>query len=152
MSNNFADRLTDGIRSKGAPIAVGLDPQYGRLPVAIREDKEFNDELDTEAAIDAIFEFSTKVLRIIAPHVPAVKMNIAFFEKYYSEGIEAYYSLIEEADNLGLEVIGDVKRADIPSSNEAYAQAHLANPEYTDMEELLTPDAITLNPYIGIEA
>ncbi len=152
MSNNFADRLIDGIKAKGAPIAIGLDPLYSRLPVAIREDKEFNDEFDTEAAIDAIFEFSTKVLHIISPYVPAVKLNIAFFEKYYSEGIEAYYSLIEEADNLGLIVIGDVKRADIPNTNEVYAQAHLANPEFTDMEDLLTPDAITVNPYFGVGA
>ncbi len=149
MANNFADRLIDGIKSKGAPIAVGLDPLYSKLPVAIRENKEFNDELDTEAAIDAIFEFSTTVLRIISEYVPAVKLNIAFFEKYYSEGIEAYYSLIEEADSLGLVVIGDVKRADIPHTNEVYAQAHLANPEFTDMEDLLTPDAITVNPYFG---
>ncbi len=152
MSNNFADRLIDGIKSKGAPIAIGLDPLYNKLPVDIRENKEFNDELDTEAAIDAIFEFSTKVLGIIANYVPAVKLNIAFFEKYYSEGIEVYYSLIEEADNLGLVVIGDVKRGDIPNTNEAYAQAHLANPEFTNIEDLLTPDAITVNPYFGIEA
>ncbi len=35
-----------------------------------------------DVAVDAIFEFSTKVLRVVAPLVPAVKINIAFFEKY----------------------------------------------------------------------
>jgi orotidine-5'-phosphate decarboxylase len=140
------------INVKGSPIAIGLDPSYSRLPISIRENKELNDELDTESAIDAIFEFSTKVLRIVAPHVAAVKLNIAFFEKYYSEGIEAYYSLLEEADDLGLEIIGDVKRADIPATNEVYAQAHLSNPEFTNMEDLIAPDAVTVNPYFGIEA
>ncbi len=152
MSSNFADRLLEGIKSKGSPIAVGLDPQYSRLPVSIRENKELNDELDTESAIDAIFDFSTKVLRIVAPHVAAVKLNIAFFEKYFWEGIESYYSLVEEADDLGLEIIGDVKRADIPATNEVYARAHLANPDFTNMEDLLAPDAVTVNPYFGIEA
>jgi orotidine-5'-phosphate decarboxylase len=122
------------------------------LPQVIRENKDLNDELDTESAIDAIFDFSTKVMRIIAPHVAAVKLNIAFFEKYYWEGIEAYYSLVEEANDLGLEIIGDVKRADIPATNEVYSRAHLANPEFTNMEDLLAPDAVTVNPYFGIEA
>jgi len=152
VSSNFADRLLEGIKSKGSPIAVGLDPQYSRLPLAIRENKELNDELDTESSIDAIFEFSTKVLRIVAPHVAAVKLNIAFFEKYFWEGIESYYSLVEEANDLGLEIIGDVKRSDIPATNEVYARAHLANPEFTNMEDLLAPDAVTVNPYFGIEA
>lgn len=152
VSSHFADRLVEGIRAKGSPIAVGLDPVYSRLPLVIRESKELNDELDTESAIDAIFEFSTKILRIVAPHVAAVKLNIAFFEKYYWEGVEAYYSLVEEADDLGLEIIGDIKRSDIPSTVEAYAQGHLSNPEFTNMEDLLAPDAVTVTPYFGIEA
>ncbi len=150
MTTHFADRLIEGIKAKGSPIAVGLDPVYARLPLVIRENKELNDELDTESAIDAIFDFSTKILRIIAPHVAAVKLNIAFFEKYYWEGIEAYYSLVEEANDLGLQIIGDIKRGDILSSVEAYAEGHLANPEFTNMEDLVVPDAVTLNPYFGI--
>jgi len=151
VASHFADRLLEGIKAKGAPIAVGLDPVYARLPEVIRENKALNDELDTEAAIDAIFEFSTKVLRVVAPHVAAVKMNIAFFERYYWEGVEAYYSLIEEADDLGLEIIGDVKRGDISTTVEAYAQAHLSNPQFTNMEQVLAPDAVTVNPYFGID-
>ena len=152
MSNHFADRLLDAIKAKGSPIAVGLDPIYSRLPEEIRGSKELNDEFDSESAVDAIFEFSTKVLRAVAPHVAAVKLNSAFFERYYWEGIEAYYSLIEEADDLGLEIIGDVKRADISHTALAYAQAHLSNPEFTNMEDIVAPDAITVNPYLGIEA
>ena len=77
VSTHFADRLVEGIKSKGTPIAIGLDPVYSRLPEAIRENKDLNDELDTESAIDAIFEFSTRILRAVAPHVAAVKLNIA---------------------------------------------------------------------------
>jgi len=152
VSSHFADRLLDAIKAKGSPIAVGLDPIYSRLPEEIRGSKELNDEFDSESAVDAIFEFSTRVLRAVAPHVAAVKLNSAFFERYYWEGIEAYYSLIEEADDLGLEIIGDVKRADISHTARAYAQAHLSNPEFTDMEDIVAPDAITVNPYLGIEA
>ena len=151
MSDNFADRLAQAVRTKENPIVVGLDPVYRRLPKQIIERKDLNDEMDIEAAIDAILEFSTKVLRIIAPLVPAVKFNSAFFEKYYWEGVEAYYSLIQEADALDLEIIGDVKRGDIGSTAEAYAEAHLQNPRFVDMDDVVAPDAITINAYAGID-
>ena len=110
-----------------------------------------NDEFDAAAAVDAIFDFCTQTMRIIAPMVPAVKINIAFFEKYLWEGIETYYSLIAEADDLGMEVIGDVKRGDIGHTAELYAAAHLQNPELVGLEDTLAPDAITINGYTGTD-
>ena len=130
---------------------VGLDPVYNRLPSAIISHRTMNDEFDAAAAVDAIFDFCTQTMRIVAPMVPAVKMNIAFFEKYLWEGIETYYALISEADNLGLEIIGDVKRGDIGHTAELYAAAHLENPELVGLEETLAPDAITINGFAGIE-
>ena len=121
MADNFADRITKAAQNKATPAVVGIDPVYAKLPKQIREHKDLNDEMDVAAAIDAIFEFCTRVLRIVSPLVPAVKINSAFFERYYWEGIEQYYSLIQEADELGLEVIGDVKRGYIGTTAEAYA-------------------------------
>jgi len=46
------------------------------------------------------------VIKIVAPHVPAVKINSAFFERYYWDGIEGYFDLIQEADKAGLIVMG----------------------------------------------
>jgi orotidine-5'-phosphate decarboxylase len=83
--------------------------------------------------------------------VPAVKINIAFFEKYLWEGIETYYNLISEANELGLEIIGDVKRGDIGHTAEMYAEAHLQNSELVGLEDMLAPDAITINGYIGAD-
>jgi len=83
--------------------------------------------------------------------VPAVKLNIAFFEKYLWEGLESYYALISEADDLGLEIIGDVKRGDIGHTAESYAVAHLMNPELVGLEDTLVPDAITVNGYTGVD-
>jgi len=101
MSSHFADRLCDAVKTKKTPLIVGLDPVYSRLPEAIRNHRDLNDETDAAAAVDAIFDFCTQTMRIIAPIVPAVKINIAFFERYLWEGIETYYSLITEADDLG---------------------------------------------------
>jgi orotidine-5'-phosphate decarboxylase len=151
VTTHFGDRLCEAVKSKNTPLIVGLDPVYGRLPAAIREHRDMNDENDLDASVDAIFSFSTKVLRIVAPLVGAVKINIAYFEKYLWEGLEAYYSLITEADELGLEVIGDVKRGDIGHTAECYALGHLKNPEFAELEDILTPDAITINGFAGAD-
>jgi orotidine-5'-phosphate decarboxylase len=151
MSNHFADRLCEAVKSKKTPLVVGLDPVYSRLPGAIRTHRDMNDEFDAAAAVDAIFDFCTQTMRIVAPMVPAVKINIAYFEKYLWEGIETYYSLVSEANELGLEVIGDVKRGDIGHTAEAYASAHLENSELVGLEDVLMPDAITVNGFAGAE-
>ncbi len=151
MSNHFADRLCDAVKSKRTSLVVGLDPVYSRLPEAIRTHRAMNDENDAAAAVDAIFDFCTQVTRIIAPLVPAVKINIAFFEKYLWEGLETFYSLISEAEELGLEIIADVKRGDIGHTAELYAAAHLQNPELVGLEDTITADAITISGFAGVE-
>jgi orotidine-5'-phosphate decarboxylase len=151
MSSHFSDRLCAAVQSKKTPLIIGLDPVYSRLPAAIRGHRQMNDEYDAAAAIDAIFDFCTQAMRIVAPIVPAVKINIAFFERYLWEGLESYYALISEADDLGLEIIGDVKRGDIGHTAEMYATAHLQNSELTGMEDVLAPDAITIHGYTGAD-
>ncbi|MHC4222327.1 MAG: orotidine-5'-phosphate decarboxylase, partial [Planctomycetota bacterium] len=151
MSSHFADRLCEAVKSKKTSLIVGLDPVYSRLPAVIKSHRDMNDEHDAAAAVDAIFDFCTQALRIVAPMVPGVKINIAYFEKYLWEGIESYYSLITEADDLGLEIIGDVKRGDIGHTAELYASAHLENPELVGLEDTLAPDAITVNGFAGVD-
>jgi orotidine-5'-phosphate decarboxylase len=151
MANHFTDRLCEAVKTKKTSLTVGLDPVYTRLPAAIRDHREMNDEFDAAAAVDAIFDFCTQTMRIVAPMVPAIKINIAFFEKYLWEGVETYYNLITEADDLGLEIIGDVKRGDIGHTAELYAAGHLENPEMAGLEDTLAPDAITINCYTGAD-
>jgi orotidine-5'-phosphate decarboxylase len=146
----FCDRLLDAIDRTRAPICVGIDPIFESLPDSVRG--KFSSRGDEpEAAIDAIFEFTTRVLKIVAPHVPIVKFQSAYFEKYLWEGVEAYYSLIQEAKDLGLLVIGDVKRGDIGSTAAAYAAGHLAEQAAGGEDEIATPDAITVNPMLGLD-
>ena len=151
MASHFADRLSDAVKQKNTPLVVGLDPVYGRLPESIRSHGHMNDETDVAASVDAMFEFCTRTLKVIAPLVPAVKVNIGYFERYLWEGLETYYSLVSEAEAQGLEVIGDVKRGDIGHTAKAYAEAHLQNPEFAEMEGIITPDAITVNGFAGAD-
>lgn len=146
----FADRLLDAIAEKGSPICVGIDPIFEMLPDAVAGAQNERDANDAEAVVDAIFEFTIEILQIIAPHVPVVKFQSAYFEKYLWEGVEAYYSLIHEAKALNLLVIGDVKRGDIGATSAAYASAHLADSPYTS-PDADAPDAITINPMLGLD-
>ena len=146
MSQNFADRVLEAIDRKGGPVCVGIDPIFDMLPRAIADDAG-----DRQSQLDAIFAFTTSVLRIVAPLVPCVKFQSAYFEKYLWDGVEAYYSLIAEASELGLLVIGDVKRGDIGSTASAYAQAHLADLDLNELDDVVVPDAITVNPFCGID-
>lgn len=151
MAKHFSDRLFDAVKTKKTPLVVGLDPVYSRLPKSIINHKEMNDENDISAATDAIFEYSTRLLRVVAPLVPAVKMNIAYFEKYLWEGIELYYNLVTEAEALGLQIIGDVKRGDIGHTAEQYANAYLKTSDFEGLEDILSPDAITINGFAGTD-
>jgi orotidine-5'-phosphate decarboxylase len=152
MSDLFSDRLLEAIADKGAPICVGIDPVYEMLPDAIAGPSNARNANDATACIDAIFAFTIDILKIVAPLVPCVKFQSAYFEKYLWEGVESYYSLIQEAKELGLIVIGDVKRGDIGSTSSAYAAAHLADPPYDEHEEIKSPDAITISAFMGMDS
>jgi len=151
LPENFADRLLKAIKAKRTPACVGIDPVYTRLPADIVEHRDMNDEMDAEAALDGTLEFCRRVIHVVAPYVPAVKINTAYFERYYWEGVEGYYEMVQEAADRDLIVIGDCKRADVGHTAEMYAQAHLADPAFTNLDELVAPDAVTVNPYFGLD-
>ncbi|MCC6423129.1 MAG: orotidine-5'-phosphate decarboxylase [Phycisphaerales bacterium] len=150
MADHFADHLLEKIAQKKSPICVGIDPILDSFPAsASAASRRQGDSLD--AAVDDLFQFCQKILEIVAPHVPCVKFQSAYFERYLWEGVEAYYSLVQYARELGLVVIGDVKRGDIGSTASAYAAGHLVEPPFAEMDEVAAPDAITVNPMLGMD-
>ncbi len=148
---NFADRLAQAIQDKKTPLIVGLDPVYENLPPAIISRPGFSDARSCAACVDALSEFGRQIIRTVAPHVPAVKINIAYFERYLWDGVEAYYNLVQEAHGHGLLVIGDVKRGDIGHTSTQYALGHLGDNHWQDTGRMVGPDAITINPYFGLD-
>jgi len=129
----------------GAPICVGIDPVYERLPATLRNTQTPNGR----EAVDAISNYVLDLLDAVAPHAACVKFQSACFERYLWPGVEAYHRLIHQARQHGLIVIADVKRGDIDISAAHYAQGSLADPAFTDLGPLSGPDAVTINPYLG---
>jgi orotidine-5'-phosphate decarboxylase len=149
VTTHFADRLDAAIRQKDVAACVGLDPLLDRLPAELQREHgiEPESQQQPEVAASALRAFGSEVIKAIAPHVPAIKINIAFFERYRAPGVSAYFQLVRDAQRAGLVVIGDVKRADIGHTSTQYAQAAFSDHEV----EGDVPDAITVNPYFGID-
>lgn len=151
MKDHFADRMTEAVKQKGTSAVVGLDPVLEQMPVALIGKHNLSQPGELKAILAVLGEFCEKVMEIVAPIVPAVKLNIGFFERYFWPGVELYYQLIARAAQLGLLTIGDVKRGDIGSTAAAYASGHMERPQYTDMKNIVTPDSITINGFSGAD-
>ncbi|MBL1431117.1 MAG: orotidine-5'-phosphate decarboxylase [Robiginitomaculum sp.] len=132
MSLSFGDKLTDSVRKYG-PLCVGFDPHPARIPEMFG------------TGLPAIKAFFLEVLQRIEGKCGIIKPQIALFERYGPSGLELLAELTFAAKNAGLLVLLDAKRGDIGSTAEGYAQAYLGT------EAWLHVDAITLNPYMGME-
>ncbi len=148
--DNLADRLLDVIDEKKNPSVVGLDPRLWRIPDHIKEKAEKEASNPFEAAGKAIVEFNKGIIDGVKDIVPAVKPQVAFYEKYGVEGLKAFKKTINYAQEKDLIVVEDVKRNDIGSTAKAYASAHLGEVDMIEGEALsFNGDMVTVNPYLG---
>lgn len=132
MRPSFVEQLGSRVLEGAAPACVGIDPRPEQLP---------NQLLPSASVPERLTAFCAEILPVLAETVPAVKPNIAFFEAHGPAGFGAYAEVCRQARDLGLLVVGDIKRGDIGSTAEAYASYH---------GEIA--DAVTLHPYLGRDA
>jgi orotidine-5'-phosphate decarboxylase len=147
------DRLIEKIEKTKNPTVVGLDPRLGFVPGFIKEEAYELYGKTPKAAARAFYEFNKAIIDAVYDLVPAVKPQVAMYEQYGPEGIKAYIDTILYAKEKGLVVIGDVKRSDIASTAEAYADGHIGRVKVEDeVHEVYHEDSITLNPYLGYDS
>ncbi|HEY2894551.1 MAG TPA: orotidine-5'-phosphate decarboxylase [Pirellulales bacterium] len=141
-ATHFADRLADAVRRRGNPVLVGLDPRYAQLPDSLRA---AGDNADWAARAQAYRQFCQGVIDVVAPLVPAIKPQAAFFEELGPAGMQVLADVIDYAQARGLLAILDGKRNDIGTTAAAYASAYLgARPT-----SAWGADALTVSPYLG---
>ncbi len=138
-ASNFADRLLASSRRLRAPIVAGIDPRPDLLS------SELLSKCGSQGSdlASGYAEFGEQILTALSGVVPAIKVQVAFFEALGVAGLRAYAKVVRTARELGFLVIGDIKRADIGTTAEAYAEGHLT--PGGDFEV----DAVTVNPYLG---
>jgi orotidine-5'-phosphate decarboxylase len=127
----FGARLHDAMTTRGR-LCVGIDPHSSLLHAW---------GLDDDVA--GLERFALTVVEAVAPHVSVVKPQSAFYERFGSRGVAVLERVIVESRAAGALVLLDVKRGDIGSTSQAYADAYL------DPASPLASDAITASPFLG---
>ena len=129
----FTQMLAAAWQKNNSLLCVGLDPDPAKFPAHLK------------GRDDAILEFCTAIVDATADLVCAFKPQIAYFAARRAEDqLEALIAHIHEK-HPGIPVILDAKRGDIGSTAEGYAEGYLG------ASSSCPCDAITVNPYMGID-
>ena len=134
MTEPFGARLRAATDRHG-PLCVGLDPHASLL-----------DSWGLPDTASGVERFAMTVVEAIADRIAVLKPQSAFFERHGSAGVAVLERAIPAAQEQGALVLLDVKRGDIGSTVDAYADAYLAP------TSPLAVDAITVHPYLGFGA
>lgn len=129
---DFLTKLLSASRRNQSLLCIGLDSDARKIPPFLV--KEFGDE--------AVFEFNKRIIDATKDLVCAYKPNIAFYEMLGPKGLELLKKTREYIPD-DIPVIIDAKRGDIANTAEAYAKA---------LFEFYWVDAVTANPYLGLDA
>jgi orotidine-5'-phosphate decarboxylase len=86
--------------------------------------------------------FNRAIIEATQDLVCAYKPNLAFYEALGLEGLKALLETVAAVPD-GIPVIGDAKRGDVGHSAQAYAKA---------LFEVFGFDAVTLNPFLGLDS
>ena len=130
----FGARLRTAMDERG-PLCVGIDPH----PALLRQWG-----LDDDAA--GMERFALTVVETLADEVAAVKPQSAFFERHGARGVAVLEQVLRASREAGVLTVLDVKRGDIGSTVQGYADAYL------DPRSPLRADAITASPYLGFRS
>ena len=129
----FADRLMRAAREQG-PLCVGIDPHFGKIPQIFGPEGPGSIALWGQALVERC-----------AGKVAMVKPQAGLFERWGAAGVAALETVCNAAHQAGVLVMLDAKRGDIGSTAVGYAEAYL-RPNAS-----LWADAITVNPYMGLD-
>ena len=144
------DRLIGKIESMNNPTVAGLDPKLEYIVDDIKERAFAQYGGGLQGAAAAVLEWGKGMIDALCDIVPAVKPQLAYYERFGWYGMKCLAETIEYAKRNGMYVIADGKRNDIGSTMEAYADAWLGGIDTPDgFAEPFGADALTVNGYLG---
>jgi orotidine-5'-phosphate decarboxylase len=128
----FGARLRTAMDQRG-PLCAGIDPHASLLAAwGLTDD------------VAGLERFAMTAVEALAGTVAAVKPQSAFFERHGSAGVAVLERVVQACRELGAQLVLDVKRGDIGSTAQAYADAYL------DQSAALAVDAVTASPFLGV--
>ncbi|MDT4921597.1 MAG: orotidine-5-phosphate decarboxylase [Pseudonocardiales bacterium] len=134
MTVPFGRRLVAALDARGS-LCVGIDPHAALLSAWGLSDDA-----------DGLARFADVCVEAFADRAAVLKPQSAFFERFGAAGIAVLERTVAAARRAEALVLLDVKRGDIGSTMDAYAQAYL------DPSAPLASDAITVSPYLGVDS
>jgi orotidine-5'-phosphate decarboxylase len=129
--STYWDRLKAVTAERGA-LCVGIDPHASVL-------KAWGLSVDARG----VERYARSLVEAVGDLAAVFKPQSAFFEAHGSAGIAVLERTLIDIAGAGALSILDVKRGDIGSTMDAYAEAYLAD------GSPLAADAITVSPYLG---
>ena len=127
---DFNLKLDNIINKNNSLLCVGLDTRIDKIPKNLAKEK------------DGIIKFNREIIDATKDIICAYKPNIAFYEGMGKEGMNILEKTLEYIQK-DIVIILDAKRGDIGYTSEMYAKA---------VFDEFKADAITVNPYLGIDA
>ena len=125
----FGQRLRESMAGRG-PVCAGIDPHAGLLR-----------QWGLEDSPAGVREFSLRTIDALHDRAAAFKPQSAFYERHGAAGVAALEETLRACRDAEVPVIADVKRGDIGSTMDGYADAYFSGP--------LKADAFTVSPYLG---
>ena len=143
--NHFGDRLFHSIRKKGNYLCLGIDPHLNLIPKVFQSKIQITNTPYSKNNVKIVEYFCKNLIDALANLIPVIKLQIAFFEQLGPEGMRLLSKLCHIIRKKEIICIIDCKRGDIGSTNHGYANA------FFSAKNPYPCDAITLNPWLGIE-
>lgn len=150
---HFADRLLKIVENTSS-ICVWIDPVLSKIPNYIKKwalEECWEEKL--EAVSLSLAEFWIWIIDAMDWLAWICKIQLAFFEMYWSFWLRAYEEICKYAKEKGVIVIADWKRNDIWSTSQAYADGFLWKVDvFWDQISLTSADGLTVNPYLWTDS
>ena len=149
---NKMEQLAARIRALKNPTVAGLDTRIEYLPEGFVREILPEGIRSFEDAAEAVYQYNVRLVDALCDIVPAVKVQVAYYEMYGPAGMKAFEKTLAYAASKGLLVMADVKRNDIGATAACYANAYIGE---TAMPEgnrrAFAADFATINPYLGVD-
>ena len=129
LMKSFTTRLSEQIIKKKSHLCIGLDISPEGLG-------------NNEAKISDLIDYSIKVIEATIDVAVCYKPNLAFFERWGSDGFKWLDKIRGYIGNNSI-IIADGKRGDIGNTAKQYA---------ISIFDYFGFDAVTLNPYMGSDS
>ncbi len=149
---NIMDRLYARISELKNPTVAGLDTRIEYLPESFVKEILPEGIRSFEDAAEAVYQYNVRLVDALCDIVPAVKVQVAYYEMYGPAGMTAFEKTMAYAKAKGLIVMADVKRNDIGATAGCYANAYVGTTPMPQGEtRAFASDIATINPYLGVD-